>query len=150
MSETGVSRVFAEQRALVDLLRADEVLGGGEIVIERGAPALFEAEHVWVAFTIPDATLEPISSTLSSYELAAKFGGGVTVEQHAGQDTTELEDRFADLVARFEAVVAANRDLGGLCTGLYVSAFEVRPSFTTEKLRRLTWVCELSRESYLG
>jgi len=114
--------VVGVQTALAEMVEVSEVFSG--VAQGRGIPFHFQPEHFWVALTL-DTEQEPIDTNLALFERRPRIGGGIAVRQYA--NTWEpVETRLLELVAAFEALIDADRTLGGTCTGAHVSAFSLK------------------------
>lgn len=117
-----LASINAVQKSVAAMVEGSAAFAG--VSQDLGIPFFYQPEHFWVALTL-DTEQEPVDTNLALFERRPRIGGGIAVRQYA--DTWEpVETRLLELVAAFEALIDADRTLGGTCTGAHVSAFSLK------------------------
>lgn len=112
-----LERVFAAQEALTEQLRG--ALPG--VKVDLGYPYEFRPEHVWVSCNAA-TDVSAVDSGMALFEGEPHIGGGIAVRQFAGEDWAPVRARLLELEGVLEAVLAADRALGGTCSGAHISS----------------------------
>lgn len=111
-----LERVFDAQEALRDALAAE--LEG--VPVDLGYPYDMRPEHVWVSCN-SGTEVRPLDSGMATFNSTPSIGGGITVQQYAGSDWTALRARLREIEGTVETTIAADRTLGGTCTGAHIA-----------------------------
>ena len=141
--------VFRQIQGLADYLRdaleASDAFAG--VPIRRGFPIDFPPEVAWVSYGT-DGERHLLASNLTSFHVEPHLGGGISVTQSIGEDWTPIADRLFELTDAFEAVLAANKTLGGLCGDAWLSRTQTVETIPDDTKGCLTALFELSVTLY--
>lgn len=138
-----LARVLAAQEAFAGALRAALP---SDVKVDVGYPYDFRPQHVWVS-SGNDGDVKAVDSGMALFESEPRIGGGVAVRQYAGEDWAPVRARLLELVGTLEAVLQADRTLGGTCSGAHVSGFEVKEQLESSEVG-LIFYFELQLRQY--